>query len=784
MKSLLRHFAITLLCLTLLGYMGFLLRDLYKSRSELQQSARTRLLDDTEKRAMAIGYFFTERLNDFQDLSENRELSAYFENLALGMSMEYGLAASLEDANSSFARFRQKKMLGGLTIFKRLVFLDNTGHKLLDSLQDTQYQARDEEKNWRPFLSRDRSKPTFYVSSQYTEALIIISMPYIAKGKFSGFILAWLSPSEISKHFLTGLSSQKNPIALMFENRYLYIPAESSQLISRELLEQAKSSKDNTIIKVPTANTNDAQHEFAVFKTPIQFTPFSLLTLVPATDATISSPGRLVTVSAAIGALILIGSFVIIQNGTRSRVLNARIEEIHIREQETQKQNLLLQKATQAAEDAMYVAETARVLAEASERAKSDSEERLKLVLDGSNDGIWDWDVQCGRIDFNHRWANMLGYEPGEIQHNVQSWWDMIHPDDSSAVRKNLDEHLAGRTPFYESEHRVRTKDNRWLWILDRGKVVLRDQSGAPLRAAGTHSDISTRKNFETQLYEKTELLELEMAERQMAQEALAVKQSQLEALNNSLQARVEETVAELRQKDQMLISQSRQAAMGEMIGNIAHQWRQPINALAMLLINIQQSYQFNEMTAEYLDKSVMEGNRLIQKMSTTINDFRNFFMPDKEAVLFSARDQINSAVTLVESAFKSKNISIALEAENDLMLTGFPNEYSQVLLNLLSNAKDAITSCDGLEGKVTIRLYQRDAFGCVTVSDNGGGIDAQVIDKIFEPYFSTKSMGTGIGLYMSKMIIEKSMNGTIEARNSQGGAEFTVASPLERELG
>jgi len=260
----------------------------------------------------------------------------------------------------------------------------------------------------------------------------------------------------------------------------------------------------------------------------------------------------------------------------------------------------------------------------------------------------------------------------------------------------------------------------------------------------------------------------------------LAFKQFQLEAINRSLQQRVDETVAELRQMDQAMISQSRQAAMGEMIGNIAHQWRQPINALAMLLANIQQAHQYDELTAEFLADCVKDGSTLIQKMSTTINDFRNFFMPDKQVVAFSARDQINSAVSLLEAALANQNISIELEVENDLTLTGFPNEFSQVLLNLISNAQDAINSCDGLEGKITIRLFQSDGFGCVAVRDNGGGIDAEVIDKIFEPYFSTKSMGTGIGLYMSKMIIEKSMNGSIVANNIEDGAEFTVAVPLD----
>ena len=253
----------------------------------------------------------------------------------------------------------------------------------------------------------------------------------------------------------------------------------------------------------------------------------------------------------------------------------------------------------------------------------------------------------------------------------------------------------------------------------------------------------------------------------------------ELESINNSLQLRIDAAITELRQKDQVMISQGRQAAMGEMIGNIAHQWRQPLNALAMVLGNIKAAHQYNELTAEYLDKTVESGNRLLQKMSTTINDFRNFFKPDKEAVVFSARDQIGHAIALMESGLKSQNISINLDAPQEILMTGFPNEFSQVLVNLLVNSRDAIKDSGVAGGSITVRLFEYDGRGCTSISDNGGGIPDDVMDKIFEPYYSTKQLGTGIGLYMSKMIIERSMNGTIEVHNVAEGAEFKIVTPL-----
>jgi PAS domain S-box-containing protein len=400
----------------------------------------------------------------------------------------------------------------------------------------------------------------------------------------------------------------------------------------------------------------------------------------------------------------------------------------------------------------------AREAAERSERARLECEERLRLVLDGSNDGFWDWDIPSGRININRRWERMLGYSIDEIEHNMNTWDRLVHPDDLPFLTHTRTRHFEGETPFYEAEYRTLTKSGEWKWILDRGKVVKCDIDGKPLMLAGTYTDISERKH---------------------AQEELAAKQMQLETLNQSLQKRIEEAVAELRQKDQVLISQGRQAAMGEMIGNIAHQWRQPLNALAMLITNLQFAQRDNELTVEYLNDSAASANRLIQKMSTTINDFRNFFNPDKEVVSFSALRQIRNAVELVEAAYKKNGISIIIDAVNDSQLKGFPNEYSQVLLNLLSNARDAILESESVPGQITIMLKKQGDKGVVTVQDNGGGIPEAIHDKIFEPYFSTKKMGTGIGLYMSKMIIERNMHGAITARTTETGTEFSVFTPL-----
>ncbi len=255
--------------------------------------------------------------------------------------------------------------------------------------------------------------------------------------------------------------------------------------------------------------------------------------------------------------------------------------------------------------------------------------------------------------------------------------------------------------------------------------------------------------------------------------------ESQLRKLNETLELRIHEEVGKNREKDHLLIQQSRLAAMGEMIGNIAHQWRQPINALSLLLNNIKDAYHFNELDEKFLDAAAADGDRMIRQMSATIDDFRNFFRPNKTKEIFSLQQAVHDALALVEPSFKSCNIAIAL-AENEVPETeGYRNEYSQVLLNILNNAKDAILERKIPRGKVSLRLVQEGGMAKVIISDNGGGISSDTAVKIFDPYFTTKDKGTGIGLYMSKVIIENNMGGTIEFRNHGEGAEFTIATPI-----
>ena len=258
---------------------------------------------------------------------------------------------------------------------------------------------------------------------------------------------------------------------------------------------------------------------------------------------------------------------------------------------------------------------------------------------------------------------------------------------------------------------------------------------------------------------------------------ALSELLKNLTQLTRTLEQRVTEEIAKGREKDHLLIQQAKLASMGEMIGNIAHQWRQPLNNIGLLIQDLKNAHEFGDLDKEYLNVSIDKAMAIIQSMSVTIDDFRYYFAPQKEPQKFSVAESVIKAISFVDTSFKNSGIDIELDIKDDMTFEGFPNEYSQVLLNLLNNAKDALIERGVKQPKITIRLFRENNGAVLTIRDNGGGIPEDIMDKIFEPYFSTKQQdkGTGIGLYMSKMIIENKGNGKLTAKNTEDGAEFTL---------
>lgn len=301
-------------------------------------------------------------------------------------------------------------------------------------------------------------------------------------------------------------------------------------------------------------------------------------------------------------------------------------------------------------------------------------------------------------------------------------------------------------------------------------------------------------------------------------------KTNELKKTNQNLQKTITEQIEQSRKKDQIMYQQARLASMGEMIQNIAHQWRQPLNSLIILIQNFKLKYDNGTLSKDIVQSQTQDALRIANNMSDTIENFRNFFQPHIKKKNFFICASIKDSIALIKPTLEQNNIQVFFEYEEDIEIFGYENAFSQIVLNIIKNAQDALTQCaldfkqdsmhdlaqdssdfDAQSGIIQITLSRNShcvltqstsankSADCaqIYIMDNGGGIKIPQIDKIFEPYFTTKhkSIGTGIGLYMAKQIIEKQMGGCIEVANSAWvakelnkecyGAKFMIRFPL-----
>ena len=250
------------------------------------------------------------------------------------------------------------------------------------------------------------------------------------------------------------------------------------------------------------------------------------------------------------------------------------------------------------------------------------------------------------------------------------------------------------------------------------------------------------------------------------------------ERTKQKLQDEVAEESRLRRENEYLMMQQSRMASMGEMVGHIAHQWRQPLAQLGGVFMNLESAYSFGEFNKVYLDEKVQQGNDMITYMSETIDDFRLFFSPEQEKESFDLVLYIKRAVNIVLASLNYHHIEVLIDAdEGSYFALGLPNEFAQSILNLLNNARDALSKKEGIERKIHIVFTKNNQHINILFCDNGGGISLDILPMVFEPYITEKKMsgGSGAGLYITRLIIEQKMGGTIEAYNSDKGACFQI---------
>jgi len=351
-------------------------------------------------------------------------------------------------------------------------------------------------------------------------------------------------------------------------------------------------------------------------------------------------------------------------------------------------------------------------------------------------------------IRSNEAWEKMLGYEHGELD-GKNSRIIYENEDDYEKLGEEAYSKMLN-TGLYTVEQKLQRKDGSHITVLLSGAFL--DREDVQKGSIWVGIDITKKKIAEEELLN----------------------------VNKTLEQTVENEIRKRLEAEQIALQQSKMALMGEMIGAIAHQWRQPLNALGITIQDVKEAYKHDELDEKYIEHTVSSSMDRINFMSKTIDDFRSFFSPNKSKKSFFIEEAINGVINIVSAQLKNNEIGLDYKPLEKIEFFGYKNELQQVLLNIISNAKDAI-----VENKSTIRRIEITTMATnyelfITIEDSGGGIPAHIIDRICEPYYTTKEQGkgTGIGLYMSKQIVERHMSGELSYENSGNGAKFIIKLP------
>ncbi|MBF0457321.1 MAG: HAMP domain-containing protein [Nitrospirae bacterium] len=374
---------------------------------------------------------------------------------------------------------------------------------------------------------------------------------------------------------------------------------------------------------------------------------------------------------------------------------------------------------------------------------------QFKLNLDGS----------CCFPYASAAFYDIYRIHPEEVREDASVVFTRLYPDYyygfNSSIRKSVTDWKR-----WQHEGRLVLGDGTIRWVL--GGAMPKQEPDGSVTWQGFVMDVTERKLIEEQLVE----------------------------LNRTLGQRVKDGINEIVYQKQLLVQQSKMAAMGEMLGLIAHQWRQPLNAIGLNVQDLKDAYDFGELDARAIDNIVDVTMNQVNFMSKTIDDFRNFFKPSKTKQRFDVKKNIEEIISMFSHVFNKNNVDVSIMAADEILLftEGYPNEFKQVVLNILNNAKDAIVSNRDnaapppqKRGKIEITIGNNEGRDKVIIKirDSGGGIPETIIGKILEPYYTTKGKeGTGLGLHMSKTIVETNMGGTLSVRNimeAPEGAEFTI---------
>jgi len=416
------------------------------------------------------------------------------------------------------------------------------------------------------------------------------------------------------------------------------------------------------------------------------------------------------------------------------------------------------------------------------------SEERWQLALNGSNDGIWDWNIQTNEIFFSSRVKQMFGYATTNLSWTMEDWQKRLHPDDSEMVQTLLKDHLEQKSAYFSAEFRFLCSDNNFKWACIRGQGVW-NYLNIPVRIVGSISDISKRKKAEEELHNAHDQLELK----------IELRTQDLVAMNQELQ----QTLENLRETQDQLVQSEKMASLGNLVAGIAHEINTPIG------IGVTAASHLEKITKEFITtyetgtlKRLDLTNYLadsgeavtiifsnLERASQLVRSFKQVSVDQSSEARreFNVRQYLGELLLSLQPKLKRTNHNITIHCDENLKIDSFPGAFAQILTNLIMNSIVHAYEAD-VAGQITIDIEKRNNYTlCLTYKDDGKGMDTTILNKIYNPFFTTKrgKGGTGLGLYIVYNIITQQFGGSIECISRLGkGTKFLLEFPLEKEIG
>ena len=744
------------------GYIGLLVSINYFSQVELQESVLEQLRQDMKKSAMAVNYFCSERKNDLKNLAENRTISAFFENKALGMSMEYGLRSSLLGISETFSRLLANIKLAEARIYTRIVFIDTHGRLLVDSQPER--EKGEHELDWKTFLDPGKLGASIIELHEKRLLKVMVSIPYFFKNQYAGQILAWISPKTVY-NLVEVKGSSMRYVYVLCTKHLLPLPADMQYKPHLSTLTDLGSAKIVETHRFEQVKKDGSRVDMIAMGVQVKDTPLSLIMLLPASEVFGQiAPWHLPLTMGVLAIIILAGMAAAFRINTQRLILNTRLAETSKRKIEIEEKNRQLgreisirKKAEEALHKAhddleMRIEERTRELAESNvflkreieerkraEQALRESEEKFRSIVENSHAGIFMLDSSYRFTYVNKKFCKMSGYSSEQII--GRDFRELLDEESRELVAERYRQRREEKNLPSKYEVNAIRKDNEKRRMEIRSTVIM-GPNGVP-QTISQVLDITEQKQLEAQL--------------QRAQ---------------------------------------KMEAIGILAGGVAHDLNNVLSGIVsypeLLLMNLPKDSSLRD--------SILTIQRSGEKAAAIVQDMLTLA---RRGVSITEVVNLNNIISeylnsLEYQKLRSFNPDIKLETnlETDLLnIMGSSVHLSKTIMNLVCNAAESmpdgrkiLISTENLYLDRPVKGYDHVKEGdyvVFSISDTGIGISPEDIEKIFEPFYTKKKMGrsgTGLGMAVVWGTI-KDHNGYIDVQSTEGkGTTFKLYFPVTRK--